>query len=99
MLFADTQTAFEEILGRMSAERPFVPAHWLKELRRSAIAIFDAEVTPGLADLSEVRRAAAIGARKQLLAAFSGQGAAGKKIFDALGLESALARRKGGKAA
>lgn len=99
MLFDDTQTAFEETLGRMSAGSPFIPELWLRELRRAAIAIFDAEVTPGLADLSEARRADAIGARRQLLAAFAGRSAAGKKILDALGLQAEPARRRGGKAA
>lgn len=98
-LFADTQTAFEETLGRMSSGSPFAPEEWLKELRRAAMTIFDAEVTPGLADLSEARRADAIAARRLLLAAFAGRGAAGKKIFDALGLQPPPARRKGGKAA
>ena len=98
-LFADTQTVFEEMLGRVSAGSPFAPKEWLKELRRAAVAIFDAEVTPGLADLSEARRADAIGARRQLLAAFAGRGAAGKKIFDALRLPPPPTRHKGGKAA
>ena len=98
-LFAETQAAFEETLGRMSAGSSFVSELWLTELRHAAIAIFDAEVTPGLADLSETRRTAAIGARRQLLAAFAGRGAAGKKIFDALRLQPAPARRGGGKAA
>ena len=92
MLFADTQTAFEEILGRMSAGSPFVPDRWVEELRRAALSIFDAEVTPGLADLGEARRTAAIEARKRLIAAFAGKGAAGKKIFDALGFRAASAQ-------
>ncbi len=99
MLFDDTQIAFEEMLGGMSAGAPFAPERWLAKLRRAALAIFDAEVTPGLADLSEARRIAAIGARKQLLLAFAGRGAAGKKIFDALGLQPASVRRSGGTAA
>ena len=99
MLFADTQTAFEEILGRMSAGSPIVPERWVEELRRAALSIFDAEVTPGLADLGEARRTAAIEARKRLVAAFAGKGAAGKKIFDALGLQAALRRPTGGERA
>ena len=98
-LFDDTQTTFEDTLGRMSAGSLFVPELWLKELRRAAIAIFDAEVTPGLADLSEARRTDAISARRQLLTALAGRGAAGKKIFDALGLQPPAARRSGGRAA
>ncbi len=97
MLFGDTQTAFEEILGSMSGGSPFVPELWLQELRGAAMAIFDAEVTPGLADSSEARRADAIKARRQLLAAFAGRGAAGKRTFDALGLQAAEAPRNGGK--
>lgn len=98
-LFADTQAAFEETLGRMSAGRPLVPELWLNELQRSAIAIFDAEVAHGLADLSQARRTDAIGARGLLMAAFAGRGSAGKKIFDALGLQPASSRKSGGRAA
>ncbi|MDE2691176.1 MAG: type I-E CRISPR-associated protein Cse1/CasA [Acidobacteriota bacterium] len=98
-LFENTQTAFEETLGRMSAVSQFVPELWLTQLRHAAITIFDAEVTPGLTDLSEGRRADAISARRQLLAAFAGRSAAGKKIFDALGLQPTSARRNGGRAA
>ena len=98
-LFEDTQAAFEETLGRMSAGSQFAPELWLSELRHAAIAIFDAEVTPGLADLSEGRRTGAIRARGQLLAAVGGRSAAGKKIFDALGLQPASAQSSGGRAA
>ncbi len=98
-LFADTQAVFEEMLGRMSAGSQFAPEQWLGDLRRAAMAIFDAEVTPGLADLSEARRAGAIAARRQLLASLTGRGATGKKIFDALRPQPPPARRDGGKAA
>lgn len=98
-LFGDTQTAFERMLARMSAGAPFVPEDWVAELRRAALAIFDAEVTPGLADLGEARRSAAIKARKHLLAAFAGRGASGKKIFNAVRLEPAGMQRNGGRAA
>ncbi len=99
MLFADTQTAFEEILGRMSVGSPFVAEHWVETLRRAALAIFDTEVTPGLADLGEARRTAAIEARKSLVAAFAGKNAAGKRIFDALGLQAASRRPNRGERA
>ena len=95
-LFTDTQTEFEETLGSMSSGSPFLPELWVQELRRAAMAIFDAEVTPGLADLSEARRTDAIKARRQLLAAFAGRGAAGKKIFDALRLQAVEPGRNGG---
>lgn len=98
-LFDETQAAFEEMLGRMSAGCPFFPDGWLSELRRAALTIFDAEATSGLADLNEARRKDAVGARRQLLAAFAGRGAAGKKIFDALQLQPRPARRKEGRAA
>lgn len=98
-LFSDTQTAFEQMLARMSAGAPFVPEDWVAELRRAALAIFDAEVTPGLADLGEARRSAAIKARKDLLTAFAGKGASGKKLFNAVRLESAGMQRNGGRPA
>ncbi len=93
-LFIDTQGEFEAILGGMSAGTPFTPEQWAEKLRGAALAIFDAEVTPGLADLGEARRTAAIDARGWLVAALNGRSKAGKKIFDALGIQPPLARRK-----
>ena len=98
-LFADTQGEFEAMLGRMSVGSPFAPECWLEQLRRAALVIFDAEVTPGLADLGEARRTAAIGARRWLLAALNGRSPAGKKIFYALGIQPPSARRNEGERA
>ncbi|MCE2558611.1 MAG: type I-E CRISPR-associated protein Cse1/CasA [Acidobacteria bacterium] len=97
-LFVHTQIAFEGVLDGMSAGRAFAPEKWAGVIRQAALAIFDAEVTPGLADLSEARRTAAIKARRQLLAALAGRGAAGKRIFAALRLQPTPARHNGGRA-
>ncbi|MBO9401314.1 type I-E CRISPR-associated protein Cse1/CasA [Shimia sp. R9_3] len=86
--FADTQAPFEEMLNRISeGQGSSVASDWLAICRRMALGLFDAEVMPGLADLSETRRQAAVGARRSLLAAFSGHAGMGKKIYDALNLE------------
>ncbi len=92
--FMQTQAPFEAqldvILKGKGAE---VPVAWLAEMRRAALALFDAEVLPGLADLSETRREAVVSARRNLLAAFKGFGA-GRKIYQVLGIEVPRAPRR-----
>lgn len=86
--FAHTQAPFEEMLNRISkGQGSSVAPDWLATCRRVALELFDTEVMPGLADLSETRRQAAVAARRSLLAAFSGHAGMGKKIYDALNLE------------
>lgn len=87
MFFAVTQAPFEARLRDLvKGQGDRVPGDWLKDLRGAALRIFDAEVMPGLADLSETRRQAAVAARKSLLSTFGGYGAVGKKVFTALQL-------------
>ena len=86
--FAATQGAFEEMLEAMSAGGPFERQKWVASMRGAALPIFDREVMPGLADLSETRREKATKARSKLIAAFAGRPPFGKKIFDPLGLET-----------
>ena len=85
--FATTQGSFEGMLESMSAGKPFEGGKWVKTMRSAALSIFDREVIPGLADLSETRRKKAIKARSKLIAAFAGRPPFGKKVFDPLGLE------------
>ena len=94
--FATTQGAFEKMLEEMSLGQPFAPSQWVERMREAAISAFDAEVLPGLADLSETRRRKAVNARSMLIAAFSGQYRSSKKIFDPLGLEVSVVRAKNG---
>ncbi len=89
--FDATQAGFEAAVARLSAGGVFDPRGWIREMRPVALAIFDRAVLPGLADLAESRREAAVKARVRLLTAFRRN----KKIHDALGLEiAAPAKRK-----
>jgi CRISPR system Cascade subunit CasA len=91
--YAKTQTDFERLVARISAgDSAGVQADWVAVLRRTALALFDAEVLPGLADLQETRRQKAVTARRNLLFALTGWGGIGKKLFGALGLP--LPKRK-----
>ncbi|TRD15378.1 type I-E CRISPR-associated protein Cse1/CasA [Palleronia caenipelagi] len=90
--FARTQAPFEDLTREIADGRTDVAEPWLTVLRRTALALFDAEVMPGLADLQESRRRKAVDARRNLVSSLSGYGGIGKKIFTALGLE--LPKRK-----
>ena len=92
--FAATQGAFEETLESLSAGGRFAPEEWVASMRGAALAIFDGEVMPGLADLGEGRRQKAIKARSKLIAAFAGRPPFGKKIFDPLGLQTPAKQRR-----
>ena len=93
--FVNTQTAFEAHLGRIMAKKGGdETAAWLKEMRRVALGLFDGEVMPGMADISETRRRGAVAARKDLLGTFRGDGTVGKKIFTALDLPLPKQTRK-----
>lgn len=80
-----TQGPFEALLAKMAADGAVRHDAWLKSLRKAALSEFDAAVLPGLPDLAESKREAAIKARGKLLAAFSGFGL-GKSIYGPLGL-------------
>lgn len=84
--FDATQAPFEQLLASLSAGQPVAATTWLAEMRRPALALFDAAVLPGMADLPESNRRARVQARAKLLAAFAGKSALGKKIFDPLNL-------------
>lgn len=90
--FAQTQTAFETQVRRISDGDTAVAQDWLATLRRTALKLFDDEVMPGLADLQETRREKAVAARRSLISTFSGYGGIGKKLFTALEMD--LSKRK-----
>ncbi|SHF39139.1 CRISPR system Cascade subunit CasA [Ruegeria intermedia] len=95
MFFAATQAPFEARLRDVvNGQGDRVPEDWLKDLRGAALRIFDAEVMPGLADLSETRRQAAVAARKSLLSTLSGYGGVGVKVFKALRMPPPKTKRK-----
>ena len=85
--FVQTQAPFEAQVRRIgSVQAAEVAQAWLAETRRVAMALFDTEVMPGMADLGETRRQAAVAARRNLLSTFKGYGAMGKKAYTALDL-------------
>lgn len=86
--YSDTQAPFEALLAKMATDGVTRHDAWLKALRQAALAAFDTAVLPGLPDLAESKREAAVKARGKLLAAFSGFGL-GKKIFAPLGMVTA----------
>ncbi|MCA0906954.1 type I-E CRISPR-associated protein Cse1/CasA [Ruegeria marisrubri] len=95
VFFAATQASFEARLRDVvNGQGDRVPEDWLKDLRGAALRIFDAEVMPGLADLSETRRQAAVAARKSLLSTFSGYGGVGVRVFKALRMPPPKTKRK-----
>lgn len=92
--FSATQAPFEALLAKMATDGVTRHEAWLKALRKAALKEFDAAVLPGLPDLAESKREAAIKARGKLLGAFNGFGL-GKKIYAPLGLK---AKKKKGSA-
>lgn len=95
MFFAATQAPFEARLRDVvNGQGARAPEDWLTDLRGAALRIFDAEVMPGLADLSETRRQAAVAARKSLLSTFGGYGGVGLKVFKALRMPPPKIKRK-----
>ncbi|WP_101069139.1 type I-E CRISPR-associated protein Cse1/CasA [Roseovarius salinarum] len=85
--FDATQAAFESRVAALAGGAAPDPHGWLSDLRHAALDEFDRRVIPGLADLDESHRQAAVQARAKLLMAFGGRGHFGKKVFDPLGLE------------
>lgn len=87
-----TQAPFEAALDAIMTGQA-VHTGWLNTLRATALPLFDAEVMPGLAGLSETRRKQAVDARRNLGSTFSGFGGSGKKLFKALGMEPPKQRK------
>ena len=95
MFFMATQSPFEaQLRCIVDGQSGQVPGEWLNLLRLKALDLFDREVMPGLADLSETRRQTAVAARRNLLSTLSGYGAIGKKLYTALKLSLPKTKRK-----
>ena len=101
-LFQQTQGSFENQVLRLAsvieleeAMRSTISKDWLAVLRTTALAIFDSEILPGLADLQEKRRKAAVSARRDLINCFAGFGKSAKDIYKALDLP--LPKKEAGK--
>lgn len=94
--FATTEGAFRQRLAQLQAGS-MVETAWLGDLRRQAVAQFDAVSLPGL----DQRETDAIGkivrARRYLTGCFEGYGVQGKELFVALGLDLPVGKK--GKAA
>ena len=95
MFYMKTQASFETQLSNIVGGKVTdIPKSWLRDLHSTALSIFNAEVMPGLADLSETRRQAAVNARKNLSFTFNGYGVVGRKLFSALDLPPPQTRKK-----
>ena len=110
VLWKETETAFYGFLWRGSQEltsgtledvrrerRNALSLGWLAELQRTAFGIFDAHASldEGLEHLDMQRR---VKARYDLVKALKGYGSSGKKLFDALSLETPDTKAKREKA-
>ena len=81
-----TQSAFEARLARLNLDVEAEAKGWLDDLRRVALAQFDALALPGLAERDTREQAAIVAARRYLGATFAGYGKYGRDAFTALGL-------------
>ncbi len=85
--FARTQTAFEARLAELTAvNREDVARGWLADLRRAALALFEARALPGLDRRDPKAQAAIVAAHRNLVAAFDGRSPNGVKAYGRLGL-------------
>ena len=82
--YLQTQASFEARLAALAEED--TPRGWLGDLRAAALAIFDGNALPGLADRDTRDQAAIVGARRNLTATFAGYGKLGQGAWRALGL-------------
>lgn len=85
--FVETQGAFEARLTQSSTDNPDDAARgWLRDMENVALALFDAQAQPGLADRNVKEQAKVVLARANLAAAFKGYGKRGRAAYQALGL-------------
>ena len=95
MFYMQTQAPFEAQLRKIvDGNDADISKSWLKQLHNTAFSLFNAEIMPGMADLSETRRQAAVDAHKNLSFTFSGYGKGGKKLFNALNMPLPKTRKK-----
>jgi len=86
--FTRTEAGFLARVAALADGAAPDPDGWRKHMRAVALALFDAEVLPGLSQLQETRRKTAVNARKSLLGTFGGYGPLGRKIYAALNLKA-----------
>ncbi|EPX84369.1 CRISPR type I-E/ protein CasA/Cse1 [Rubellimicrobium thermophilum DSM 16684] len=95
--FARTQGAFEARLAELTAagaNPQAVAQGWLADLRAAALAIFDAQALPGLAERDIRDQQAIVKARSGLTAAFAGYGKLGQGAWTVLGLTPPEQKRR-----
>ncbi|MGE3869893.1 MAG: type I-E CRISPR-associated protein Cse1/CasA [Pseudorhodoplanes sp.] len=85
--YADTDDAFYDLLGQAvlgeePADREDIGRRWLAHLRRAALAIFDASCPVPLEDAAKAEPV--VRARGVLIAALTGYGKTGDRLFKAL---------------
>jgi len=95
----DSFDAVPEDEDAIGAQLLAVPREWRSQLMVAALAVFDALVPLDRIEDGEIERVVA--ARSQLVWSLTGYGKAGKRLFDALGLEAPETRvkKRGRKAA
>ncbi|MCB5412198.1 type I-E CRISPR-associated protein Cse1/CasA [Pseudogemmobacter faecipullorum] len=99
-LYVQTQSGFEQALSQLSAAplaeeiRETLARSWLALLRKTAMALFEARVLPGLGDLPMDDQKKIADAHRNLGAAFAGYTPQGGKAFDALGLQRPVVKKK-----
>ncbi|WP_136646424.1 type I-E CRISPR-associated protein Cse1/CasA [Tabrizicola sp. YIM 78059] len=95
--FARTQGPFEARIAQLTAvnaDAQAVARDWLADLRAAALAIFDAQALPGLAERNIRDQQAIVQARSGLTAAFAGYGKLGQGAWAALGLTAPEQKRR-----
>ena len=87
--YADTERAFRDRFAELAAEAlpAEVAVRWRDDLRKQALARFDALALPGLDQQETDVIERIVAARRRLVAAFSGHGKYGEAMFDKLELE------------
>ena len=80
-----TQDAFEAWVARLAGvDLQEAARGWLADMRRAALAIFEAVALPGLADRTITEQQTIISAHRDLTGSFAGYGKLGKKAFEVL---------------
>jgi CRISPR system Cascade subunit CasA len=95
--FVRTQGAFEARLAQLTAVNAnpeAVAQGWLDDLTEAALAIFDAQALPGLAERDIRDQQEIVQARSGLTAALAGYGKLGREAWAALGLTPPEQRRR-----
>ena len=94
--YADTEAGFQARLADLQAGRAEteVAADWLAELRRVALARFEARALPGLDQQETDVIARIVTAQRLLRGAFAGFGKYGREMFGKLGMTVPATKKK-----